>query len=100
MQLVSCVFRTAYTKFHLDRELRFSELVMRKIGQNFGKKMVLLRFIGFLGETEPDSQTSLHEYRWATVSASKFQLPTCSGSRDTTFGSFIRLLACPARMTS
>ena len=51
------VFRTVYTNFHLDRERQFLELSYRRVGQKYRQKMVILSFVGYLGEFESDSQT-------------------------------------------
>ena len=70
-----------YTNFHLDRERRFLELSHRFVGEKYRHKVVILSFLGYLGEFESDSQNGLdlHVHCYGTASASNFQVLTCSG---------------------
>ena len=104
-----CLFRTVSTKFHLDRRRQF-------LYEFSVKKLVFWDFRGYLGEIESGKkrleffesgkkrlETFIYVFfaRWCVrVSASNFCTPTCSGSRDTTLGSFLRFMARPARRFS
>ena len=48
-----------YSNFHLDRARRFLEPTYRLGGQKCRQKLVILSFIGYLGEFESASQTVL-----------------------------------------
>ena len=86
------------TKFHLDRKRQF-------LYECSVKKLVFLGFRGYLGEIESEKKKVRifhirffwHNQWCVRVSASNFCSPICSGSRDTTLGSFLRFMAGPAR---
>ena len=52
-----CVFRAVYTTFHLDEGTTIVGAVLQILRQNVLQKMVILSFLGYLGEIESDSQS-------------------------------------------
>ena len=93
------VFRTVYTNFRLDRERWFWSChtdirpKMSPKNGNFEFSWISRRDrVGF------PNCLDLHMFYCETVSASNFQVLICSGSRASTWGSFIRFLAGPARI--